>query len=55
MEFGGIIVAVKGPLIIVQQGIYYFALDTKQLVGRTIEFLEREANMPGQTSLDEWF
>lgn len=55
IEFGGSIVALKGSLLVVQQGIYYWGIDTKELISREFEFLNRDAKMEGQTSLDEWF
>ena len=55
IEFGGYIVAFKGSLLVVQQGIYYYGIDTKDLVSREFEFLNRDAKMEGQASLDEWF
>lgn len=55
VEFGGIIDAVKGSIIVVRNGIYLFGIDTKALMGHTFDLLDRMASMTGQKSLDEWF
>ncbi len=56
IEFGGVVVAVKGSFIIVQNGIYYYALDTKKLISNTFELLDRPAIVKKeQAGLDEWF
>jgi hypothetical protein len=56
IEFGGELVTIKGSIIIVKQGLYYYAMDTKRLVSHTIEFLDRPAtNKREQAGLDEWF
>lgn len=54
-EFGGKIVSIKGSLIVVKNGIYYYALDTKKIISLVFEFMEREAKIKSQTSLSEWF
>ena len=53
-EFGGIITAIKGSILIVDREGYYFVLDLKKLVGTTFEFIEK-STMETQTALDEWF
>jgi len=54
-EFGGIIVSIKGSIVVTQKGRYYYAMDFNKLSGLTIEFLEREAVIKTQLALDDWF
>ncbi len=53
-EAGGKIVAIKGALLIIKSGNYYYTLNTKELIGCEIEFINN-AQVESQFSLDEWF
>ncbi len=55
LEFGGIIEAVKGSIIIVRNGLYLYGLDTKTITSHTFRILDYEASIGGQRSLDEWY
>jgi hypothetical protein len=55
IEFGGKILAIKGSIIVVQQGDYQYALDCKAIISRSFSFLDRKAIMPTQSFLDQWF
>lgn len=54
VEFGGEIFSIRGSILIVKRGEYFYALDLKQLLSRVIEFTE-STEMDTHTSLDEWF
>ncbi|MHA2170890.1 MAG: DUF2797 domain-containing protein, partial [Candidatus Kariarchaeaceae archaeon] len=56
VEYGGIIESIKGSLIIVKQGKFYYAIDTKKFHSYIFEFLDRRAKIKKeQAALDEWF
>ena len=55
LEFGGVLEAIKGSLIVVRNGLYLFAMDTKSMIGRTFDILDDTVEMSGQKSLEEWF
>lgn len=54
-EFGGEVYAVKGSILVVRQERYFYALNLKSMISKTFSFLNSDAKMDTQTSLNEWF
>ncbi len=54
VEIGGKIIAIKGPLIVIEKNGYFFSVNSKKLSGCSFTEIEN-ANVKTQFSLDDWF